>query len=581
MYSNISYDLIGEVKKMTGLEYEPEIRKDELWVSDALKEEAKEWIPEKATPHGIPPQPVLINAPTGSGKTFFVLNYLAQLAKENNKKILILSNRDALCLQMRRDADEASEIIPLGMNVQSDYPTSDNRVILKYQQITPYENYREGPNPYETAFVVFDEVHFFNSDSTFNATTSLILRKLIHQYYRCKRIYLSATVDEAKPIISHEEFFVQNRVNDERAQRKLFSVSSKISQYFFPASYDKVNLHFFHRWESIVDSIIDNEQKEKWLILVKSKEDGENLKKQLGDNAKFIDATYRSKKESEYHAMLSSRRFTSTVLIATSVIYNGVGFLDPRLKHIVIDSVDETFVKQALGRKRCESGETVNLYLRVPTEKDVIAGMKYTNELYESVKEFKSNPLNFIAQKWGTGELNERLQKLIQPVFISYPAYGNFPTLSYQVSDYAAYQLGLEYRNYERLVNRIDDLVFEKTACKWFDKNFVTSMEFDDTLEELKEKTTQQLLECFYTYSKESDLSTTQREELWTKLREIVDPLKNEVPVTIRHKLGKNDSRLNADIKRIFEAFGMPYCITKNEKKNILSVEEKTTTSEE
>lgn len=394
---------------MSGVEYEPEIRKDELWVTDALDEEAKKWIPGIYDFHPTPPQPVLINAPTGSGKTTFVLKYLARLAKENYKKILILSNRDALCLQMRRDADEASEVILLGMNIQSDYPVSENRVILKYQDINPDGSNYFLPNPYETAFVVFDEVHFFSSDSTFNATTSQVLRNLIYKYYGCKRIYLSATVGEAKSIISQEEFIIQNAVRLERTNKKLFFSPPKIKQYFFPSNYEKVDLHFFHRWESIVDGIRDDTKKEKWLILVKSKEEGATLQKLLGKEAKFIDATYRKNKASEYHAMLASRCFTSSVLISTSVIYNGVGFLDPKLKHIVIDSVDETFVKQALGRKRCEKEESVNLYLRVPTEDEVISKMKHSNELYNLVKEFKSNPLNFVYQKWGTGELNERL----------------------------------------------------------------------------------------------------------------------------------------------------------------------------
>ena len=53
--------------------------------------------------------------------------------------------------------------------------------------------------------VVFDEAHFFLADSSFNSDTSFILQQLIKRFYYCKRIYMSATPEEVKPILSYEE----------------------------------------------------------------------------------------------------------------------------------------------------------------------------------------------------------------------------------------------------------------------------------------------------------------------------------------------------------------------------------------
>lgn len=62
-----------------------------LNISDELSQKIKEW----------DLYPILINAPTGSGKSSFVFNELAKYAAQKGQFVLVLSNRLALNLQQK------------------------------------------------------------------------------------------------------------------------------------------------------------------------------------------------------------------------------------------------------------------------------------------------------------------------------------------------------------------------------------------------------------------------------------------------------------------------------------------------
>ncbi len=64
----------------------------EQYVSNALKDEFENWNPR---------DPILIDAPTGSGKNTFIIKELIPKAQKMNKNILILSNRIALSVQQK------------------------------------------------------------------------------------------------------------------------------------------------------------------------------------------------------------------------------------------------------------------------------------------------------------------------------------------------------------------------------------------------------------------------------------------------------------------------------------------------
>lgn len=137
------------------------------------------------------------------------------------------------------------------------------------------------------SIVVFDEVHFFCSDSPFNSETSSILQQLIKAFPDCKRICMSATPDEVKDIIALEEargyinrYILANQlvswspiINSyddptqhylynnyyggynptetflQRAERLRQAPLPNIKHYVFVENYEHINLHFFYDWE--------------------------------------------------------------------------------------------------------------------------------------------------------------------------------------------------------------------------------------------------------------------------------------------------------------------------------------------
>lgn len=75
-----------------------------------------------------------------------------------------------------------------------------------------------------------------------------------------------------------------------------------------------------------------------------------------------------------YHEFLNiveHQQFECKVLIATSVMDCGVSITDPELRHIVIDQPDKTEFLQMLGRRRVDSNETINLYIKYLSPKNI------------------------------------------------------------------------------------------------------------------------------------------------------------------------------------------------------------------
>ena len=146
------------------------------WVSEELRDELSRW--DYSNPGRL--GPVLINAPTGSGKSTFVMRDLANRVGQFGKNVLLLSNRSALELQQKYNMTQAGSLQWSG-EALSDIVQCGNVFITTYHGV---HGLRRGPNwvgriP-NIAVVVFDEAHFFSSDATFNANTSDIFREILY-----------------------------------------------------------------------------------------------------------------------------------------------------------------------------------------------------------------------------------------------------------------------------------------------------------------------------------------------------------------------------------------------------------------
>ena len=97
---------------------------------------------------------ILISSQTGSGKSEFIKNNLYQYAKRQNKKILILSNRNLLKNQNIVDIGEKCDLI-----------TSKNYQELEVQALVG-KDIEELFSEYD--YIVYDEIHYIFSEYLLN-----------------------------------------------------------------------------------------------------------------------------------------------------------------------------------------------------------------------------------------------------------------------------------------------------------------------------------------------------------------------------------------------------------------------------
>lgn len=336
-------------------------------------------------------EPVFISAQTGTGKNYFIqhtlVNYVNQQNIANNfyGKILLLSNRVALTRQGKKQLagnliDVVGDNKPFkkmtGYTDEGlDNYTNFNIVeVLSYHQLynrllIPEEC--EKLNKRNFKYIIFDECHFFTSDATtFNRNTQFILRHCIETFKDSIRIYMSATLEEAfSPII--------------RAESK-FGTNTKISgtvhclYYYFARNYNYINepINVYSDLMSLPE-YIQGRSPDKWIVFVSSKKDGGSLVEKLheqGIKAVFLSADSKetsSKEYTTYKGIVEEEKFPQQVLVATSVLDNGINIKDPDVKHIVIDVLDRTEFVQMLGRVRISGDQEIKLYIRHYSDENI------------------------------------------------------------------------------------------------------------------------------------------------------------------------------------------------------------------
>ncbi|MDE5855401.1 MAG: hypothetical protein K2H19_10140, partial [Ruminococcus sp.] len=146
---------------------------------------------------------------------------------------------------------------------------------------------------------------------------------------------------------------------------KLENFNSVLS---LPTDYSYIKPYKYKEMKDICYQVSQTSANEKWLVFVKSIRDGEELKARLesicNDSVYFLSADNKNDDENAeiYDQLIRECRFDCHVLIATTVIYNGINVKDSAVKHIVVPFSSMSVVKQLMGRKRIAENEIVNVY---------------------------------------------------------------------------------------------------------------------------------------------------------------------------------------------------------------------------
>ncbi len=162
-------------------------------------------------------------------------------------------------------------------------------------------------------------------------------------------------------------------------------------EYKFPKTseerYAYINEYYFHLFDELYDLINRKvDIGEKWLIFVKSKAEGINLKAVLdtmGITSDFITANETKKynpkndkndcegEKSVFEILVKEERLTVPVLIATSALDCGINLFLSDVQNLVICQPNKNSFLQMLGRIRINTDKSLNVYIHFFSAKQI------------------------------------------------------------------------------------------------------------------------------------------------------------------------------------------------------------------
>lgn len=399
------------------------------WVSDALDSHVQKW--NIRTPVFISAQ-TGTGKNTFIREKLLTRVYYDNIRNGLNKRILLLSNRVALNRQSKYHyAEYIRELTGDSSYIENfkrytaegidEYVDFGVITICSYQQL--YERRLLDNNDYD--YIICDECHFFTSDATFNNKTDKILEYIVTKGRNSVRIYMTATIETVfEAIIRAESQWIENKFQaleeqanaqcnakkdiinswntaidfqlgrnpyyysnpDDAISRQCENINRALQQaksnikmdcffYYMSRNYDYIeNIYVYKNRKELAEAI--NASADKWLIFVNElpQKDNEDPLNEL--KRSFVQLSREkinnSKKAREiYDKLIEKESFDSDVLIATSLLNNGINVSDEKVKNIVIDVFERTEFIQMLGRVRVKSGNRINLYIREYTNEEL------------------------------------------------------------------------------------------------------------------------------------------------------------------------------------------------------------------
>lgn len=222
---------------------------------------------------------IMVSAPTGTGKTHFIRNVMLDpLRSRNNtnQPILYFVNRAILREQLLYD---------LSKDLAGGKWYSSKIEVYTYQHLeTDIINRGEHAKNYwakkfsEFRIVVFDECHYFISDSTYNTNTYVSFDFLNSLFLNRIRIYMSATCDElATYLYLLHGMPTRDDLSEYTVRWKFPNTEKHYYYYTIPKDYSYLNIHSFRDADKICKLVESCYDGYKWLIFVDSKTRGRSI----------------------------------------------------------------------------------------------------------------------------------------------------------------------------------------------------------------------------------------------------------------------------------------------------------------
>ena len=374
---------------------------------------------------------VFIAAGTGKGKNTFIKK---QLLKSTNKNIVIFVNRDSLLKQ--QTIDMINEINPEALKYNDIRQSEDsmyifgrkgtvpNIMIITYQAVA-IKCLHNDPMLLNfcmnAGYFIYDEIHYILDDSMFNKGISIFADNFlrINRSFHAIKVFMSGTMEEAFLLLQEYHAFdrtflleqyediIEGEKNLEEDPTSYKQNDNGVYVLSLPTDYSYIDSYCYTTYDDIVAAIMKSAPEEKWLIFVNSINTGNDLRNQVilsglnKDDVVFLNAdNHQSGVEKDvYDKLISNSKFEQRVLIATTVIYNGINIKDDRMKHIVLPFTTIPITKQLIGRKRIntDQNEMVSVYFPNIDNKEIMK--RFRNCIEKEYKDIKNTNYNDLVAK--------------------------------------------------------------------------------------------------------------------------------------------------------------------------------------
>ncbi len=352
---------------------------------------------------------VFLSAGTGKGKNTFIKEIL--LKYSSGEKIVIFENRESLLsqqiLDMVKSIDpDALQYQDLSKENMVIFGAKRNIMLISYQKaalkcILGEQNFLQFCS--EARYFVFDEIHYVLDDSKINKGIHFFVKFFLGQncFSNSIKLFLSGSMEEAFVFLQKMNPLQKGYRNMADAPIDRTSIQGWITEnsvnrcpnhmLHMPTDYSYIDPCVYQDHEDIIDRISKSDPEDKWLVFVESKDKGQKLLESLLEQedlsksgVRFLYADNKTSKENAemYHHLIREESFDCRILIATTVIYNGINIKDRQLKHIVLPFTTVPIAKQLIGRKRMQKGESVSVYFPVVSEG------KVTKRLCECIQDY-------------------------------------------------------------------------------------------------------------------------------------------------------------------------------------------------
>lgn len=502
---------------------------------------------------------VFISAPTGVGKTTFVLNQLVPEAKRRGKEVLFLSNRTILRDQIKSIVAKRQEI-PNDTEFLRNVEEFDGITLMSYQKLQAMQEKKSLSQYIEQyLYVVFDEIHYMLEDSLFNPKIYYI-QKFIENCSAVK-VFLSATMREA------QEYILTNLLDDKRFDytrkekvtnnicKELMNTRGYVAGIYsyiwyvdFPKQKRKMQVKYFDKFEQIAARI--NRNKEKWLVFIGNKGKAGEWTKKIERPYEVVSA--ETKETEIVDGIIQNEKFETDVLVTTKLLDNGVNFKDSALKNIVLDTISEVEFMQMIGRKRLQEGEEITVYIP-KKEKKFFVG--YDNLYFMKLQRILEGDLQrktFIQEVLDVPETYEIVRKFFVHLYVK-EDYDSEEKGVLKLNEAGKYKVEHLHAFVKRMEEAMEEdaYAFVKEQLKWLGQESDFSEENDLLYEDRQNEFVN--LQNYLQEVKDVELDKDQQNVFREKLTLYIVLLENELKSG--RTVGKNI------ITKFFEKQGLPYYI--------------------